>query len=96
MQGYTDFELAVVSWLCEVKGGFVSTPVDMCAIMEQTVRMKYTIDPKTGKQQTGHYDILTSPKATSIGCAFAAAEQQDGGQGGTSGEWGCNLSMKFN
>ena len=96
MQGYTDFELALVSWLCEVPGGPVSTPVDMCAIMEQTVRMQYSIDPKTGKQQTGHYDILTIPGMKAIGCAFAAAADQSGKEGDSvAGEWACNLTGEY-
>jgi hypothetical protein len=60
LQGFTPFEMAYLSWMCEVSSD--SQISKMCPNMQSSMHMEYS--------ETGHYDILTSASYSSIGCTF--------------------------
>lgn len=83
MGGDSPFELAYVSWLCEVASDPQLANGNQCGIVKAIENMRY-ID-------TGHHDILNSPNYSKIGCAFApnpAAASDSPHQG----LWICDLA----
>lgn len=64
MGGDSPFELAYVSWLCEVASDPQLANGNQCGIVKNIESMVYS--------DTGHHDILNSPSYSKIGCAFAA------------------------
>lgn len=79
--GYTPFELAFYSWLCEspsypALGGICPTLLGLSHI---------------SVSGTGHFDILTSTSYTKIGCAFT--QNPDAGSCDLfAGIWGCDVT----
>jgi hypothetical protein len=85
LQGYTPFELSYVAWLCEVPSDKLKTGgVDGCALVRQQLFMTYS--------STGHFDILTDPKYTKIGCAFAPNPNAPSDSPWT-GLWVCDVGI---
>lgn len=83
--GDTPFELSYVAWLCESSGDaeLKSDGIDHCQLVDENLHMYYT--------DKGHYEILTSPSYTNIGCAFADNPDVDN-ETPYQGLWVCDLS----
>ncbi|KAL8996333.1 MAG: hypothetical protein Q9169_004133 [Polycauliona sp. 2 TL-2023] len=86
LQGFSPFEVAYVSWLCEVNEEPVSSA---CAKASQVSPMNY--EDENGNRKTGHQEILVDDKYKQIGCAFTKDPNPDEGSFFT-GLWICNLS----
>ena len=83
MGGDTPFELAYVSWLCEVPTDPQLSSTNQCSIVKAIENMVYS--------ETGHHDILNSPNYSKIGCAFAANPLASSGSP-YQGLWVCDLA----
>ncbi|KAI4152905.1 MAG: hypothetical protein LQ340_002633 [Diploschistes diacapsis] len=91
LQGDTPFELAWVSWLCEVStdselqaSGF--TGVDQCGVVSQVLNMQYS--------DTGHHDICTSNSYQTVGCSFVSNPSFTSGGGDPyQGLWSCDFGF---
>ena len=90
MQGLTSFEIAMVSWLCEVPGDAqLHDGKDYCDIVSKTVNMQYSYT--NGVRDRGHYDILLSKNYDNIGCAFYKDASRQSTSTATWGIWTCDL-----
>ena len=83
MGGDTPFELAYVSWLCEVATDPQLSSTNQCSIVKAIENMVYS--------DTGHHDILNSPNYSKIGCAFAPNPLATSGSP-YQGLWVCDLA----
>ena len=81
--GDTPFELSYCAWLCEVPSNTLKAGgKDQCNLVDKNLHMYYS--------DTGHYDILTSPTYTKMGCAFSHNPDTDNNTP-YQGLWVCDL-----
>ncbi|KAI4125191.1 MAG: hypothetical protein LQ341_006997 [Variospora aurantia] len=83
LQGYTPFEISLISWLCEKPG---NTMGDACSIQTE-IMATYNADTDN---PTGHHDILVDNSYSQIGCAFTENPEADDWFG-SQGQWVCDL-----
>ncbi|MCJ1333041.1 hypothetical protein MMC10_009735 [Thelotrema lepadinum] len=90
LEGDTPFELAWVSWLCEVStdpelqaSGF--SGVDQCGVVSKVLNMQYS--------GTGHHDILTSGSYQTVGCAYVQNPAWTEGKDPYEGLWSCDFGF---
>ncbi|KAL8836136.1 MAG: hypothetical protein Q9176_006516, partial [Flavoplaca citrina] len=83
---YTPFEIAYISWLCEVPS---DTLGNACADASKISPMNYK--DENGVVNTGHHDILVDDSYKEIGCAFTRDPSPD--EGFWTGLWICNLKL---
>lgn len=78
------FELSFVAWLCEVSSDpqLKTGGVDQCDLVAKNLHISYG--------GTGHYEILTATRYTTIGCAFAK-DPDAGYETPYQGLWVCDL-----
>ncbi|KAL8826162.1 MAG: hypothetical protein Q9191_003969, partial [Dirinaria sp. TL-2023a] len=88
LQGHSFFELAYLGWLCEGPPSRLgSNGQQLCDLLQQ-------VDPGDTYEltETGHYEILTTPQYTDIGCAYTKNPNADMTWYYQQGLWVCDLS----